>query len=57
MIVAEVGYEGEIVFDTTKPDGTLRKLMDTSKINKMGWSAKINILDGVSKTIKEFSNQ
>ena len=57
LIVAEVGYEGELVFDTTKPDGTLRKLMDTSKINKMGWSAKINILDGVSKTIKEFSNQ
>jgi len=56
LIVAEVGYEGQLVFDTTKPDGTLRKLMDTSNINKMGWSAKINILDGVSKTIKEFSN-
>jgi GDP-L-fucose synthase len=57
LIVAEVGYGGELVFDTSKPDGTPRKLMDTNKINKMGWSAKINLLDGVSKTIKEFSNQ
>lgn len=57
LIVEEVGYEGQLVFDTTKPDGTIRKLMDTSKINKMGWSAKINLLDGVSKTIKEFCNQ
>jgi GDP-L-fucose synthase len=57
LIVAEVGYDGQLVFDSTKPDGTPRKLMDTNKINKMGWSAKINLLDGVSKTIKEFSNQ
>jgi GDP-L-fucose synthase len=54
LIVEEVGYYGQLVFDTSKPDGTPRKLMDTSKINKMGWSAKINLLDGVSKTIKEF---
>jgi GDP-L-fucose synthase len=57
MIVAEVGYEGKLIFDTTKPDGTPRKLMNTTKINKLGWSAKINLLDGVSKTIKEFINQ
>jgi len=56
LIVAEVGYDGKLVFDSTKPDGTPRKLMDTSKINKMGWSSKINLLDGVSKTIKEFNN-
>jgi GDP-L-fucose synthase len=41
LIVAEVGYEGKLVFDTTKPDGTPRKLMDTSKINNLGWSSKI----------------
>jgi GDP-L-fucose synthase len=56
LIVAEVGYEGELVFDTTKPDGTPRKLMDVNKINKMGWSAKININAGINKTIEEFKN-
>jgi GDP-L-fucose synthase len=56
MIITEVGYAGELVFDSSKPDGTPRKLMDVNKINKMGWEAKINLLEGVSKTIKEFSN-
>ena len=54
LIVSEVGYEGEIVFDTTKPDGTPRKLIDTNKINKLGWVAKINLYDGIKKTISEY---
>jgi GDP-L-fucose synthase len=53
LIVAEVGYEGELVFDTTKPDGTPRKLMDTSKINKFGWAHTINLKEGIKKTIQE----
>jgi len=53
LVVAEVGYEGEIIFDTTKPDGTLRKLMDTSKINKLGWQESIKLKDGVLRTINE----
>ena len=53
MIVAEVGYEGQLVFDTTKPDGTPRKLMDTSKINKLGWKSKINLQEGIIKTLEE----
>jgi len=53
LIVAMVGYEGQIVFDTTKPDGTLRKLMDTSRINSMGWRANIQLKNGILKTIKE----
>jgi GDP-L-fucose synthase len=56
LIVSEVGYQGELFFDTTKPDGTPRKLMDVNKINKMGWSAKVNINDGINKTIEEFKN-
>jgi GDP-L-fucose synthase len=44
------------LFDNTKPDGTPRKLMDTSKINKMGWEAKINLKEGIEKTIIEFNN-
>jgi GDP-L-fucose synthase len=57
LIVEEVGYEGELLFDTTKPDGTPRKLMDTSKINKLGWSYKIKLKKGVRKTINEVKNQ
>jgi GDP-L-fucose synthase len=53
LIVAEVGYEGKLVFDTTKPDGTPRKLMDTTKINNLGWKAVINLKEGVMKTILE----
>ena len=53
LIVGEVGYEGKLVFDTTKPDGTPRKLMDTNKINSLGWSAKIILTDGIKKTLNE----
>jgi GDP-L-fucose synthase len=54
LIVAEVGYKGELIFDTTKPDGTPRKLMDTSKINILGWKAKINLLTGIKITTQDF---
>ena len=53
LIVTEVGYEGRLMFDTTKPDGTPRKLMDTSKINNLGWRSKIDLAEGIKKTIKE----
>ena len=54
MIVEKVGYEGQLVFDTTKPDGTPRKLMDTGKINRLGWKSKIPLLTGLNLTIEEF---
>jgi GDP-L-fucose synthase len=57
LIISEVGYEGQIVFDTTKPDGTPRKLMDTSKINNLGWKPKYSLKEGINKTIKEIINQ
>ena len=57
LIVEEVGYEGNLVFDTTKPDGTPRKLMDTKKINSLGWRPKISLKDGINKTIGEFSDK
>ena len=56
LIVDEVGYEGELVFDTTKPDGTPRKLMDTSKINNLGWMPIIDLKYGLKKTINEIKN-
>ena len=54
LIVGEVGYEGQLIFDTTKSDGTPRKLMDSSKINTLGWSPKINLSIGLRNTINEF---
>ncbi len=53
LIVSKVGYEGQLIFDNTKPDGTPRKLMDTSKINDLGWASKINLELGISNTILE----
>jgi GDP-L-fucose synthase len=57
LIISKVGFDGRLEFDTTKPDGTPRKLMDTSKINNLGWKPNILLEKGVSKTIKEFLNQ
>jgi len=54
LIVAEVGYKGQLIFDTTKLDGTPRKLLDTSKINNLGWKNKIQLLNGVKRTIYEY---
>ena len=57
MIAIEVGYTGALEFDTTKPDGTPRKLMDTTKINNLGWRASIKLKEGISKTIEEVKDQ
>ena len=57
LIVAEVGYEGQLEFDITKPNGTPRKLMDSSKINRLGWSHSINLEAGIKRTISEVYNQ
>jgi GDP-L-fucose synthase len=55
-IKEKVGFKGNLVFDTSKPDGTPRKLLDVSKINKLGWKHKIDLEDGIQKTI-EWLNQ
>ena len=57
LIVAEVGYEGQLVFDSNKPDGTQRKVLDNTKINKLGWQSKIRLQDGLIKTISEFKTK
>jgi GDP-L-fucose synthase len=57
LISVEVGYEGQLVFDITKPDGTPRKLIDTKKINELGWYSKISLISGVKQTITEFINK
>jgi GDP-L-fucose synthase len=53
LIKNEVGFNGELIFDTTKPDGTPRKLMDTTKINNLGWSYSITLRDGIRNTLNE----
>jgi len=47
MIKDITGYEGRLVFDTTKPDGTPRKLMDVTKLSNLGWKATIKREDGI----------
>ena len=55
-IAKEVGYKGEIIWDTSKPDGTPRKLLDTEKLSKLGWEPEIDLNRGISLTIDEFMN-
>lgn len=53
LIKKIVGFEGEIIWDISKPKGTPRKLMDVSMINKMGWKAKIGLEEGINKVYRE----
>jgi GDP-L-fucose synthase len=53
MIKNITGYEGEIVFDTSMPDGTFRKLLDVSKLNSLGWKANIGFEEGVERTYEK----
>ena len=54
LICEVVGFEGELAWDTTKPDGTPRKLLDVSKIHELGWRHTIGLRDGIEKTYKWF---
>ena len=54
LIAKYARYSGDIQWDDTKPDGTLKKQLDISKIEKLGWSAEINLEEGISRTISEF---
>ncbi len=54
ILVKEMQYDGEIIFNTNGPDGTPRKVMDNSKINSMGWKPKINLENGIKRTVKWF---
>lgn len=54
LIAEKVGFEGEVSFDTTKPDGAPRKLMDSSRLRQLGWAPKIDLPDGLRRTIADF---
>lgn len=58
QMVAEVtGFKGRLVFDTSKPDGTMRKLIDVSRLAEMGWRARIDLKDGLRETYDWFLRQ
>jgi GDP-L-fucose synthase len=55
QVVGEVvGYQGEIDFDPTKPDGTAKKLMDSGRLNSLGWKAQVNLKDGLSLAYQDY---
>jgi len=56
-IAKVVGYQGEIRFDSSKPDGTPRKLLDSSKMNHLGWRPQISLEIGLNLTYQDFINQ
>jgi GDP-L-fucose synthase len=53
-ITKTVGYTGEITFDASKPDGTPRKLMDSSRLNALGWKAQIGLVAGLKAAYQDF---
>jgi GDP-L-fucose synthase len=54
-LVAEViGYKGKLVFDTSRPDGTPRKLLDSSRLIEMGWRARTSLREGLELTYSDF---
>lgn len=57
LIATELGYTGSIEFDTTKPDGTPQKLMNTYKLTNLGWKPSIKLEDGIKRTIIEIENK
>ncbi|HPH63479.1 MAG TPA: GDP-L-fucose synthase [Paludibacteraceae bacterium] len=56
MIVQAVGFEGEVVWDASKPNGTPRKLIDVTKLHSLGWTHKVEIQDGVQKLYDWYQN-
>lgn len=56
LVVKAVGFEGTVEFDATKPDGTMRKLIDVSKLHSLGWTHNVEIEDGVKKLFEWYQS-
>ncbi|MFT3908112.1 MAG: GDP-L-fucose synthase [Ferruginibacter sp.] len=54
MLKKITGFEGDLIFDESRPDGTMRKLLDVSKLNKLGWKSTIDLEEGLIKTYENF---
>lgn len=57
LLVELIGYTGELIWDTTKPDGTPRKLVDSSKIRNLGWKPRVSLIDGLQQTLAWYREQ
>lgn len=57
IITHVIDYRGRIIFDSTKPDGAPKKLIDSNRLEKMGWKAKVNLIDGLKITYEDFLRQ
>jgi GDP-L-fucose synthase len=57
LIATEVGYKGSLEFDISKPDGTPRKLMDTTKLINLGWKPSIHLQEGIRRTIEQVADK
>ena len=57
IVAGVVGYKGALVFDTTKPDGTPRKLMDVEKLHRLGWHHRIHLEEGIARTWEQVKVQ
>jgi GDP-L-fucose synthase len=49
-----VGYTGAVIFDTSKPDGTPRKWIDSGRLNSLGWQAQVPLLQGLTQAYQDF---
>jgi GDP-L-fucose synthase len=56
LVMSVVGFQGEIVFDASKPDGTPRKLLNVDRMRELGWQAKTSLRDGIAKAYADFLN-
>ena len=57
MVAKTVGYEGDIVWDHTKPDGTPRKVLDVSRIQATGWKSEVSLEEGLKRTVEWYKNE
>jgi len=57
LIKDVLGYDGELVFDTTKPDGTPRKLMDVTKLHNLGWKHQVELREGIALAYQDFESK
>lgn len=57
LIKEEIDFKGSFIYNTSKPDGTMKKLTDVSKLNNLGWKHQVNLKDGISKIYNWYNNQ
>ena len=57
MVKQVVGYEGDLIFDTSKPDGMPRKALDSAILRGLGWKPEINLVDGIAQVYEDIKNR